>query len=79
MRPLDNPAAPPERISDREFERYAGQGYPTSERDGMRIVDVPAPIYEARALANAKAKRRARERNRRRERSRQRRLGGGGR
>lgn len=72
MQPLDNPKAEPLPISDREFDQYAERGYPTSEREGMRIVHVPTPIYEARAQANAKARRRAKERNRRRERSAQR-------
>lgn len=74
MMPLDNPNAEPLPISDREFDQYAERGYPTSEREGMRIVHVRTPIYEARAQAIAKAKRRAKERNRRRERSKQRRL-----
>jgi hypothetical protein len=87
MQSVENPSAPPVEISDREFERYAQQGYATTERDGQRIVHVPDAIYEAtaKALDEARAtsiaieKRRARERNRRRERSKQRRLAKAGR
>lgn len=86
MQSLDNPQAPPVEIDDHEFERYAGQGYPTSERDGRRIVHVPDPIYQARKVQAATqahkkvvAKRRAKERNGSRERSKQRRLAKAGR
>lgn len=64
--------ADPIAITEQEFDRFAREGNPTSEANGMRLVKVPDAVYQERARQVAqnrtreKARRRARAQQRRR-------------